>query len=258
MDRLSRVGCNGDTFHVCEREGRVFRLSLKGPTLFDGYDLGEPIQGGLARCVVLAPVRPGKFVCVGLNYRDHAAEMSKPLPAEPMIFLKPSTATLDPGASILLPPGVGRVDYEAEFAVVIGRPAHRVPRARAWDYILGVTAVNDVTARDIQSREIQYTRAKGFDTFGPIGPCIATGGKDAVRGVECWVNGECRQKSTTGQLIFPVDYLVEYVSFVMTLEPGDVISTGTPSGVGPLAAGDVVTVRVEGVGDLTNRVQVES
>jgi 2-keto-4-pentenoate hydratase/2-oxohepta-3-ene-1,7-dioic acid hydratase in catechol pathway len=258
MDRLYRVACNGDTFHVCEREGRVFRLALRGPTLFDGYDLAEPLHGGLARCVVLAPVRPPKFVCVGLNYRDHAAEMKKPLPPEPMIFFKPATATLDPGAAILLPPDVGRVDYEGELGVVIGRRAHRVARARAWDYVLGVTAVNDVTARDIQNKEIQYTRAKGFDTFGPIGPCIVTGDPAAVRGVECWVNGECRQKSSTEQLIFPIDYLVEYVSFVMTLEPGDVISTGTPSGVGPLAAGDVVSVRVEGVGELTNRVQDES
>lgn len=258
MDRLYRVASNGDTFHVCEREGRVFRLVLRGRTLFDGYELGEPLNGGLASTVVLAPVRPSKFVCVGLNYRDHAAEMKKPLPPEPMIFLKPSTATLDPGAAILLPPGVGRVDYEAELGVVIGRRAHRVPRARAWDYVLGVTAVNDVTARDIQNKEIQYTRAKGFDTFGPIGPCIVAGEPGAVRGVECWVNGERRQQSTTEQLIFPVDYLVEYVSFVMTLEPGDVISTGTPAGVGRLAAGDVVTVRVEGVGELTNRVADES
>lgn len=258
MDRLYRVACNGDTFHVCEREGRVFRLALRGTTIFDGYDLAEPLVGGLARCVVLAPVRPGKFICVGLNYRDHATEMKKALPPEPMIFLKPSTATLDPGAAILLPPEVGRVDYEAELGVVIGRRAHRVPRSKAWDYVLGVTAVNDVTARDIQNREIQYTRAKGFDTFGPIGPCVATGGKDAVRSVEGWVNGECRQRSSTAQLIFPIDYLIEYVSFVMTLEPGDVISTGTPSGVGRLIAGDVVTIKVEGVGALANPVQDEA
>ena len=132
-------------------------------------------MAGSAACAVLAPVRPAKFVCVGLNYRDHAAEMKKPLPAEPMMFFKPSTAVLDPGAPILLPPAVGRVDHEAELAVVIGRRAHRVPRARAWEYVFGVTAVNDVTARDIQNREIQYTRAKSFDTFAPIGPCIATG-----------------------------------------------------------------------------------
>jgi 2-keto-4-pentenoate hydratase/2-oxohepta-3-ene-1,7-dioic acid hydratase in catechol pathway len=173
-----------------------------------------------------------------------------------MVFIKPSTAVIDPGAPIVLPPDVGRVDHEAELAVVIGRRAHRVPRAKAWEYILGVTCVNDVTARDIQNREIQYTRAKGFDTFAPIGPCITTD----VRGdlaVEGWVNGVRRQSSSTAQLIFPIDHLVEYITFVMTLLPGDIISTGTPSGVGPLAAGDVVTVKVERVGDLRNPVQDE-
>jgi 2-keto-4-pentenoate hydratase/2-oxohepta-3-ene-1,7-dioic acid hydratase in catechol pathway len=149
------------------------------------------------------------------------------------------------------------VDHEAELAVVIGRPAHRVPRARAWDYIFGITAVNDVTARDIQNREVQYTRAKGFDTFAPIGPSILVGVDGRPRSVEGFINGEKRQSSTTAQLIFPIDLLVEYITFVMTLEPGDIIFTGTPSGVGPLKAGDVVTVRVEGVGDLTNPVENE-
>ena len=132
-----------------------------------------------------------------------------------------------------------------------------MPRARAWDYILGITCVNDVTARDIQNREIQYTRAKGFDTFAPIGPCIATGLRDEPRLVEGWVNGVRRQSLSTGHLIFPIDYLIEYITFVMTLEPGDIISTGTPPGVGPLVAGDVVTVKVEGVGELTNSVEDE-
>ena len=215
------------------------------------------VAGGIGAVRVLAPVRPGKMVCVGQNYRDHVAEMKKTIPDEPVLFLKPTTAVLDPGASIRLPPGVGRVDHEAELAVVIGRRAHRVARAQAWDYILGVTGVNDVTARDIQNKEVQYTRAKGFDTFSPIGPCILVGAKGEARGVEGWVNGQRRQASTTAQLIFPIDLLVEYISFVMTLEPGDIISTGTPSGVGSLKAGDVVTVKVEGVGDLTNPVEDE-
>ncbi len=257
MERLYRVARGGDVFHVAERDGQVHRITLRGATLFDGYDLGEPLVGGLAGSLVLAPVKPSKLVCVGLNYRDHAAEMKKPLPPEPMLFLKPSTTVCDPGAAVLLPPGVGRVDYESELAVVIGKRAHRVPRARAADYIFGLTAVNDVTARDIQNKEIQYTRAKGFDTFAPIGPCIARGLGDGPRAVEGWVNGECRQKSTTAQLIFPIDFLIEYITFVMTLEPGDVISTGTPSGVGPLTAGDVFTVRVDGVGDLTNPIRLE-
>lgn len=257
MERIYRVARGGETFYVAERDGIVSRLALRGATIFEGYDVGDPVAGGLAGCLVLAPVRPSKLVCVGLNYKDHAAEMKKPLPPEPMLFLKPSTTVCDPGAAVLLPPGVGRVDYESELAVVIGRRAHRVPRARAADYIFGLTAVNDVTARDIQNREIQYTRAKGFDTFAPIGPCIARGLDDGPRGVEGWVNGECRQQSTTAQLIFPIDFLIEYITFVMTLEPGDVISTGTPSGVGSLKAGDVVTVRVDGVGELTNPVREE-
>lgn len=257
MERIYRVARNGDVSYVSDEGGVVRRLTLRGPSIFDGYDRGEPMVGGLAGCLTLAPVRPTKLVCVGLNYKDHAAEMKKPLPPEPMLFLKPSTAVCDPGGAILVPPGVGRVDYEAELAVVIGRRAHRVPRARASEYVFGLTAVNDVTARDIQNKEIQYTRAKGFDTFAPIGPCIARGLGDAPRAVEGWVNGTCRQRSSTDQLIFPIDYLIEYVTFVMTLEPGDVISTGTPSGVGPLSAGDVVTVKVEGVGELTNPVRQE-
>ena len=180
---------------------------------------------------MLAPVRPSKIVCVGLNYKDHAAEMKKALPAEPLLFFKPSTAVLDPGAPILLPPGVGRVDYEAELAVVIGRRAHRVPRARAWDYVFGSPASTTSRRATCRTRKSQYTRAKGFDTFAPIGPCIAIGARTASRAtVEGWVNGERRQASTTAQLIFPIDILVEYITFVMTLEPGDVISTGTPSG----------------------------
>ena len=257
IDRLYRVTQGGREFYAAEREGVLRRAVLSGQQIFDGFALSEPVDGGLDAVRVLAPVRPSKMVCVGLNYRDHAAEMKKSLPPEPMLFLKPSTALLDPGAPIRLPPGVGRVDHEAELAVVIGRRAHRVPRARAWDYVFGVTCLNDVTAREIQHREIQYTRAKGFDTFAPCGPCVAVGVDAQPRSVEGWVNGVRRQSSSSAQLIFPIDYLIEYITFVMTLEPGDVISTGTPSGVGPLCAGDIVTVSVEGVGALTNPVVEE-
>src|SRR4029079_8406980 len=138
-----------------------------------------------------------------------------------LLFTKPPSSVLDPDAPILIPPGVGTIHYEAELAVVIGRRAHRVPASRAWDCVLGITCLNDVTARDIQNREIQYTRAKGFDTFAPFGPCIAVGANGGVRRVEGWVNGERRQGSSSEQLIFPVDYLIEYITFVMTLEPGD-------------------------------------
>lgn len=257
VDRIYRVMQEGETFYAVERHGDVRRAALRDGTIFSGYELGAPLHGGLGAVKVLAPVVPRKIVCVGLNYKDHAAEVGKKLPAEPLLFYKPSTCILNPGETIKLPPGVGRVDYEAELAVVIGRRAHRVPSARAFEYIFGVTCVNDVTARDMQNKEVQYTRCKSFDTFGPIGPCIATGYDGAPRNVEGWVNSDRRQASTTRELIFPLEHLVEYITFVMTLEPGDVISTGTPPGVGPLTHGDVVIVKVEGVGELRNPVENE-
>jgi 2-keto-4-pentenoate hydratase/2-oxohepta-3-ene-1,7-dioic acid hydratase in catechol pathway len=257
MERIYRVSDGGQPFYAVERGGELRRAAFEAGHFGASYTTGDPIQGGLNAVRVLAPVRPSKMVCVGQNYLDHIKELKKSVPTEPVLFLKPPTTVLDPGRPIKLPPGVGRVDHEAELAVVIGRRAHRVARAQAWDYIFGITGVNDVTARDIQNREVQYTRAKGFDTFAPIGPCILAGVNGDPRSVEGFINGERRQGSTTAQLIFPIDLLVEYITFVMTLEPGDIISTGTPSGVGALHAGDVVTVRVEGVGDLTNPVENE-
>jgi 2-keto-4-pentenoate hydratase/2-oxohepta-3-ene-1,7-dioic acid hydratase in catechol pathway len=259
MDRLFRVAQNGLTTFAVARggDGELNAVTSRGGDIFSGYAIGDRISGGLTGVTLLAPVRPSKIVCVGLNYKDHAAEVKKALPAEPLLFIKPSTAVLDPGADILLPPGVGRVDYEGELAVVIGRRAHRVPRSRAWDYVFGLTCLNDVTARDLQNKESQYTRCKGFDTFAPVGPCIAVGASADVRRVETRVNGETRQASSTAQLIFGIEHLVEFITFVMTLEPGDVISTGTPSGIGPLSHGDTVTVAVEGVGELTNPVRAE-
>ena len=212
------------------------------------------MRGGLAGVKILAPVQPSKIVCIGLNYKDHAAEQGKALPAEPLLFIKPASAVIGPGDPIMLPPGIGRVDHEAELGIVIGKRAHRVPAANAWDYILGMICVNDVTARDLQKKELQYTRCKGFDTFAPIGPCVATGLNGDPRSVEGWVNGARRQVSSTKHLIFSIEYLVEFITFVMTLEPGDIISTGTPAGIGPIAAGDTVTVTVDGVGELTNPV----
>lgn len=198
---------------------------------------------------------PSKIVCVGLNYKDHAAEQNKPLPKEPMLFIKPSTAVIRAGEPIRIPPGVGRVDHEAELGVVIGKRAWRVPKAQALDYVLGVTCVNDVTARELQARDIQYTRAKGFDTFAPIGPRVATGYDGRPLTVEALVNGQVRQSSSTRELIFPVDHLIWFISSVMTLLPGDIIATGTPSGIGPIVPGDVVTIRVESIGELTNPVE---
>jgi 2-keto-4-pentenoate hydratase/2-oxohepta-3-ene-1,7-dioic acid hydratase in catechol pathway len=213
MDRLFRI----EQGYVIERDGALFELT---GDLFGRYSVGAPISGGVA-LKLLPPVRPSKIVCVGLNYKDHAAEQGKALPAEPLLFIKPLSAVIGPGDPIRLPPGVGRVDHEAEVGVVIGRRAHRVPRARAWEYILGLTCVNDVTARDLQKKESQYTRCKGFDTFAPIGPGIAAGLNGDPRAVEGWVNGSRRQASSTAHLIFPIDHLVEFVTFVMTLEPGD-------------------------------------
>jgi 2-keto-4-pentenoate hydratase/2-oxohepta-3-ene-1,7-dioic acid hydratase in catechol pathway len=256
MDRLYRVSQGRETFYLVERDGQFHHATPSGASIYEGYTAGATLPG-IGSFSLRAPVEPSKCICVGLNYRDHALEMKKTLPTETLLFSKPPSSVLDPGAPILLPPGVGRVDYESELAVVIGKRAHRVPRARAWEYVFGITCLNDVTARDIQNRETQYTRAKGFDTFMPFGPCIAVGPAPEPRQVEGWVNGECRQRSTTAQLIFPIDMLIEYISFVMTLEPGDIISTGTPAGVGVLKAGDRVTVKVEGVGELTNPVHDE-
>jgi 2-keto-4-pentenoate hydratase/2-oxohepta-3-ene-1,7-dioic acid hydratase in catechol pathway len=254
MDRIYRVMQQGEAFFAIERSGQLLRA---GGDPFTGLTASAPIRGGLGTVTLLPPVRPSKIVCVGLNYKDHAAETGKPLPAEPLIFIKPSTAVIGPGAAIRLPPGVGRVDHEAELGVVIGKSAHRVARANAWDYILGLTCVNDVTARELQKTESQYTRCKGFDTFAPIGPCIATGLHGEPRDIEGWVNAERRQASSTKHLIFPIDHLVEFVTFVMTLEPGDIISTGTPEGIGPIKAGDAVRVKIEGVGELKNTVEDE-
>ena len=249
MLRLYRIDHQNGPLYAAEREGRW--------RLVDGDIFGDFTQGpeispeGLN---VLAPVLPSKIVCVGLNYRDHAAEQHKPLPAEPLLFIKPSTSVIGPGESIELPEWAGRVDHEAELGIVIKKRAFEVPLNRASEYILGLLAVNDVTARELQNKDGQYTRSKGFDTFAPIGPCIAVGleGRDLqVRG---YVNGGLRQNSRTRELIFTIPELIAFITSVMTLLPGDIISTGTPSGIGPIKPGDQVTIQVEGVGSLTNPV----
>jgi len=255
MDRIYRVAQDHESFFAVERDGNLHRAAGDP---FTSLSMGAPVRGGLAGVRILPPVRPSKIVCVGLNYKDHAAEQGKALPAEPLLFIKPASAVIGPGDPILLPPGVGRVDHEAELGIVIGARAHRVAAPAAWDYILGMICVNDVTARDLQKKEVGYTRCKGFDTFAPIGPCVATGLNGDARGVEGWVNGARRQASSTKHLIFSIEYLVEFITFVMTLEPGDIISTGTPEGIGPIAAGDTVTVKVEAVGELTNPVEDEA
>ena len=249
MLRLFRVAHEGAPRYVAEREG-TWRLVNGDP--FGKFTEGSEIDKDGIR--LLAPVQPSKIVCVGLNYRDHALEQNKPLPPEPLIFIKPGTAVIGPNAPIEAPAWVGRVDHEAELGVVIGRTARDVKAARAYEYIRGLIAVNDVTARDLQNTDGQYTRCKGFDTFAPIGPCIAVGLDGRDLRVQAFVNGNQRQNSRTRELIFTIPELVEFISKVMTLLPGDIISTGTPSGIGPIRPGDNVTIHVEGVGALSNPV----
>lgn len=249
VQRLYRVLVDGRAQYVLD--------DAAGTRVVHGDVFGAWTAGAaflLERGRLLAPVLPGKVVGIGLNYRDHAAERNKPLPSHPLVFLKPPSAVVGPGDPIVIPPDVGRVDHEAELGVVIGRRARRVPASDARAHVFGVTCVNDVTARDLQDRGVQFSHAKGFDTFAPIGPCVAAGLDDSSLEVVALVNGAVRQRSTTAQLIFPIEELIAYVSSIMTLEPGDVIATGTPAGIGPLVAGDTVTVRVGGVGELTNPV----
>lgn len=249
MLRLYRIDHQGTPRHVAERDGR---WCLVEGDIFGRFTEGEEVSpDGLT---LLPPVQPSKLVCVGLNYRDHAVEQRKPLPEEPLLFMKPSTAVVGPGTPIVVPGWAGRVDHEAELGLVIGRPTHRVRKQDAAAHLLGLTAVNDVTARDLQNRDGQFTRCKGFDTFAPIGPCVAVGLEGRDLAVRAYVNGDLRQDSRTRELIFTIPELVEFISAVMTLLPGDIISTGTPAGVSPIRPGDQVTVHVEGVGALTNPV----
>lgn len=210
----------------------------------------------LGEAELLCPVEPTKVVAVGLNYRDHAREVGAALPQEPVLFLKPATSVVGPGEPIVLPAVSRRVDYEAELAVVIGRRARQVTVGQAPDCILGFTCGNDVTARDLQQKDGQWTRSKSFDTFCPLGPWVVPGLDPSALEVICRVNGQVRQRGNTRELIFTVAELVSYVSEVMTLEPGDVLLTGTPAGIGPLRPGDTVEVEVQGVGVLVNPVKI--
>jgi 2-keto-4-pentenoate hydratase/2-oxohepta-3-ene-1,7-dioic acid hydratase in catechol pathway len=195
-----------------------------------------------------------KIVAIGSNYRDHAAEMGKPVPAIPKIFLKAPSSVIYDGEPIVIPPRTTRVDHEAELAIVIGERASRVPLNRAMDVIAGYTICNDVTARDFQREDGVFARAKGFDSFCPLGPVMVSGIDPSNLTIRCLVNGVVRQNSRTDQLVFDVATLIAFVSDIMTLMPGDIISTGTPAGVGPLEPGDTVTVEIEGIGALSNPV----
>jgi 2-keto-4-pentenoate hydratase/2-oxohepta-3-ene-1,7-dioic acid hydratase in catechol pathway len=230
----------------------AFVRPLRGTFFEDPVPTGEDIPVGEVR--LLAPVIPSKIVAVGRNYVEHAEEMGFAVPEEPLLFLKPSTAVIGPDDPIPYPPESSDVQPEGELALVVGRLARRVPAEDAGRYLLGFTCANDVTARDLQRRDGQWTRGKGFDGFGPLGPWIETELDPSDLALEVRVNGEARQAARTSQMIFGPNELVRFVSNVMTLLPGDVVLTGTPAGVAPLAVGDVVEVDIEGIGVLRNPV----
>lgn len=231
--------------NVIEIEGSIFGNFKKTSVSYKRSDVK-----------LLAPCEPSKVIAIGLNYKAHAAEFNKPLPEEPMLFMKPSTAVIGPDDQIIYPHHMSRrVDYEGELGVVVGKKAHMVKKEDAIEYILGYTCFNDVTARDLQGKDIQYTRAKGFDTFAPMGPWIETELNPADVRIETYLNSEKRQDTSTRDMIFDVYHLLSFVSHVMTLLPGDVITTGTPSGVGKMKPGDKVEVKIEGIGILVNNVK---
>jgi 2-keto-4-pentenoate hydratase/2-oxohepta-3-ene-1,7-dioic acid hydratase in catechol pathway len=211
-------------------------------------------QWPLADVRLLAPILASKVVCIGKNYAAHVAEMGGEAPPDPVIFLKPNTAIIGAGVPIQLPPSTSMVHHEGELAAVIGRPCKDVPAARAAENILGYTISNDVTARDLQKKDGQWTRAKGYDTFCPVGPWIVTDVDPADLDLRTEVNGELRQHSRTSLMIHDVGVIVEFISAVMTLLPGDLILTGTPEGVGPIEHGDTVSISIEGIGTLSNPV----
>jgi 2-keto-4-pentenoate hydratase/2-oxohepta-3-ene-1,7-dioic acid hydratase in catechol pathway len=255
---------------------RIARFSYQGDVLFgvvdgpgeDPADLVIGIATGhpfaplqltgetlpLTQVRLLAPVLPSKVVCIGKNYADHVAEMGGVPPENPVVFLKPSTSVVGPGDAIVLPRNSDRVDHEAELAIVIGRLCREVPRERAHDVVLGYTCGNDVTARDHQKADGQWTRGKSHDTFCPLGPWVETELAASDVAVRCTVDGEVRQDGRTSALIHDIPALIEWVTAFMTLLPGDVILTGTPAGVGPITAGSSVSVSIEGLGTLTNPV----
>jgi 2-keto-4-pentenoate hydratase/2-oxohepta-3-ene-1,7-dioic acid hydratase in catechol pathway len=262
--RIARFAhATGFSFGVVEGEPGAGPQGLTVAEI-DGHPFGQlrftSQRWALADVRLLSPILPSKVVCVGRNYVEHAAELGNEVPAEPLIFLKPSTSVIGLDDAVRLPPQSRQVEHEAELAVVIGPPgARRVDRAGAQRAIFGYACANDVTARDLQRNDVQWTRAKGFDSFCPLGPWIVTDLDPGDLEVRCEVgqdprNREVRQLGRTKDMVFDVPTLVSYISHVMTLLPGDVVLTGTPAGVGPLVDGDTVAVRIEGLGELVNPV----
>jgi 2-keto-4-pentenoate hydratase/2-oxohepta-3-ene-1,7-dioic acid hydratase in catechol pathway len=225
-------------------EDRFVRVIEKGPS--------QKIL--LGKIKILPPSEPTKIVLVGLNYKDHAKELKMKLPKEPIIFLKPNTSVIAHKEAIVYPQGVRRLDYEAELAIVIGRECKNIKEKEARKYIFGYTCLNDVTGRDLQKKDTQWTRAKSFDSFCPLGPYLETEIDSEALKIRSYLNGKLKQNSSTENLIFSVEYLVSFISKIMRLLPGDVISTGTPPGVGPMQKGDIVEIEIEGIGRLKNNV----
>ena len=239
-------------FGVLEEDGLIHVIT--GDPIYSGVQKSAATIA-LTKVRLLAPVIPrSKVVCIGKNYADHAAEMGGVVPDEPIIFLKPNTSVIGPNDTIVWPDMSERVDHESELAIVIGRLCRDVPQERVNDVIFGYTIANDVTARDLQKRDGQWTRAKGFDTFCPIGPWIDTDFIPGTQLITASVNGEIKQSAHLNEMIFKVPEIINFVSRVMTLLPGDVILTGTPAGIGPMVAGGTATMSIEGLGELTNRV----
>ena len=225
---------------------------IKGKPFRNIEPTGESFR--LNQVKLLAPVLPSKIVAMGLNYKKHAEEVKLPLPKEPLIFLKPPSSVIGPEDDIVYPPSSTRIDFEGELAIIIKKRARQVSKEASLDYVLGYTCLNDVSARDHQRDDGQWTRSKGFDTFCPLGPCIETDLDPDKVMLETWLNGEIKQHSSTDDLLFPIREQISFISHVMTLLPGDVIATGTPSGIGAMKPGDSVEIKIEGIGTLRNNV----
>lgn len=245
---IPQEGLTPDGKAIHRMEGNIFGSFRPGPFLCHVEDIED----------WLPPTDPTKIVAVGLNYRDHATETGYPIPAEPLLFMKPSTCVIPNGDEVILPADSERVDYEAELAIVIGKKAKDIRPEEVDEYLLGFSCFNDVTARDLQTSDGQWTRSKSFDTFGPYGPWVALGLAPSDLIVQMFLNGKLVQDSSTKHFIFPVSELVSYISRIMTLLPGDVIITGTPAGIGPIAPGDRMEVRIGDIGSLFNTVGIRS
>ncbi len=250
--KIARFEYRGNIGYGLVDPGKGEIRDLEGPPFEGIRDTGSVRP--LTDVRLLAPVVPSKIVAIGLIYKDHAREMRMTIPEEPQIFLKAPSALNDPGGDVVYPSVSRRVDYEAELAVIIGKKAKNVSVEDARSVILGYTCINDVTARDLQAKDVQYARSKGFDTFAPLGPWVETDLDPSALSIRSLVNGQVKQDSNTREISTSVVALVAYISRFMTLYPGDVVATGTPPGVGPVQVGDVMTIEIEGIGSLTNRV----